>query len=76
MIVGFVIYLMSYNVVELGEVGAMRGVFDRKFDKTNLYYPGRYFLGPLKEFIKYPTTWTFIEFSTREECKRPLLCAF
>ena len=76
-IVGVSLFGSSFSIVDINRVALFRNKFSVQIEQGKVYMSGRlfnficiirYFTGLGGEFIDYPTTWQYIDFSNEDGC--------
>ena len=62
-VVFVVLFAMSWSAVDPLYYGLKCNTITKKCDQKNVYYNGRYLIGPLNYFIHFPSYYKSIEFS-------------
>jgi len=61
--VGMCLFIASFEVVEPTYMAISRNKISSVIDDTEVYFPGRHFIGVGNEFIFFPMAWQLIEFT-------------
>jgi len=67
LILGLVVFAMSWQAIEPTEYGLLYNKVSGSVYYDKSYDSGRYLIGPVQEFIKFPATQVMLEFSNRSK---------